>query len=629
MWRIHKQSVSLRLIFKNIQLTDFKALGLSDDVLKALGEMGFEKPTKIQEQTIPILLKEQSDFIGLAQTGTGKTAAFGLPLLELLDFDDRQTQALVLAPTRELAQQIAVQLEAYSKYLGKLSTVCVYGGASIQTQMSQLRRGAQIIVGTPGRLIDLAERRAVKLDQLKFLILDEADEMLNMGFKDELDKILSFTHEDKTTWLFSATMPREIRSMVKNYMTDPIEIKANTGVVVNENIEHQYVTVKASEKPTVLKRFLDFDADLYGVVFCRTKRDTQNLAEVLVAAGYPAEPLHGDLSQGQRDAVMRRFRSGVLRVLVATDVAARGIDVDNLTHVVHFALPDDPEYYTHRSGRTARAGKKGISLSLITRADKRKVTFLENRLKISFSKAHIPSMQEISSNRIARWAEQLATFSFEKEIPAEALSQAYKFLGELNHEQLIEKLVGKELSSIKDEPDNIVNQDLGRVGDDRRGADRGRRGDRPERGERGPRRDRGDRDGGSSRHSDENKQRFFIGVGEMDDFNKGKLLRYICDETGVTSEDIGRITIQRMHSFFDIEADSASKLTGKKDLEYNGRAVRLNRDDDKSGGGGSGAGGERRDRKRSDRGGSRGGFRGGDNKGGDRGSREGGSRRRY
>ncbi len=568
----------MRFIFKNIQLTDFKALGLSENVLKALGEMGFENPTEIQGQTIPILLENNRDFIGLAQTGTGKTAAFGLPLLELIDFDDRNTQALVLAPTRELAQQIAVQLESFSKYQGKLSTVCVYGGAPIHSQISQLRRGAQIIVGTPGRLIDLADRGAVKLNQLRFLVLDEADEMLNMGFKDELDKILSFTPEEKTTWLFSATMPREIRGMVKSYMNDPQEVKVNSGQVVNENISHQFVITKASEKPRVLKRFLDFDADLYGVVFCRTKRDTQNLAESLVESGYPAEPLHGDLSQSQRDAVMKRFRAGTLRVLVATDVAARGIDVDNLTHVVHFALPDDPEYYTHRSGRTARAGKKGISLSLITKGDKRKISMLENKLKIDFTKAHIPNMSEISSNRISRWAKTLAEFDFKKEIPEQALSQAYAHLSEFTMEELIEKLVGKELNEIKDEPDNIVNQEFDSY-DSGRGRDRGDRGrgrrDRGDRGDRG--RDR------RSRDEDANKQRYFIGLGEMDDFNKGKLLRYICDNSGVTSKDIGRITVQRMHSYFDIESDSTSKLDGLKNLEYGGRAVRVNRDSDGGG----------------------------------------------
>lgn len=591
----------MHLIFKNTQLTDFKALGLSENVLKALGEMGFEKPTEIQEQTIPMLLEDQQDFIGLAQTGTGKTAAFGLPLLELIDFDDRSTQALVLAPTRELAQQIAVQLEAFSKYQGRLSTVCVYGGAPIHTQISQLKRGAQVVVGTPGRLIDLADRRAIKLDQLKTLVLDEADEMLNMGFKDELDKILSFTPETKTTWLFSATMPREIRGMVKSYMNNPREVKVNSGQVVNENISHQFVITRASDKPRVLKRFMDFDADLYGVVFCRTKRDTQNLAESLVESGYPAEPLHGDLSQSQRDAVMKRFRAGTLRVLVATDVAARGIDVNNLTHVVHFALPDDPEYYTHRSGRTARAGKKGISLCFITKGDKRKMTMLENKLKIQFAKAHIPNMSEISSNRIARWATTLAEFNFEKEIPADALTHAHELLSEYSKEDLIAKLVGKELDAIKDEPDNIPNQDFDDRGD--RG-DRGGRGDR----ERGGRsrdrrdgRDSRDRDRGP-RDGDENKQRYFIGLGEMDDFNKGKLLRFICDNANVTSKDIGRINIQRMHSFFDIETDAATKLSGMKNMEYDGRSVRVNRDDDTQKSGGhkrkDGRGGDRNDDRR-------------------------------
>ncbi len=535
-------------------MTDFKALGLSENVLKALETMGFEQPTPIQEQTIPILLEDQHDLIGLAQTGTGKTAAFGLPLMELLEFDNRNTQALILAPTRELAQQIAVQLESFSQNLGKLQTVCVYGGASISAQISQIKRGAQIIVATPGRLIDLAERKAVRLDQLRYLILDEADEMLNMGFKDALDMILSFTPEDKVTWLFSATMPAEIRRMVKNYMKDPREVKVNTGQRVNENIDHQFVITKASEKPAVLKRFLDFDADLYGVIFCRTKRDTQKLAETLVESGYPAEPLHGDLSQAQRDAVMKRFRSGILRVLVATDVAARGIDVNNLTHVIHYALPDDAEYYTHRSGRTARAGRTGISLSLITKADKRKISYLENKLNIQFQKAHIPSMEEISANRISRWAESLVSFEPDFKLPKEAINQAYSHLSEFSREELIEKMVGKELSQIKDEPVKIVNQDFD---DDSRG----------------PR----DRRGG-----DENMVRFFIGVGLMDHFNKGKLLRFICDNSGLTSKDIGRITLQRMHSFFDVEAASTSKVDALKTLELDGRTIRVNRDDDAS-----------------------------------------------
>tara|TARA_B100000678_G_C18218534_1_gene506244 strand:+ start:147 stop:1856 length:1710 start_codon:yes stop_codon:yes gene_type:complete len=550
-------------------LNDFKALGLSHGVLTALESMGFEQPTPIQEQTIPILLADQSDFIGLAQTGTGKTAAFGLPLMELLEFDDRNTQALILAPTRELAQQIASQLDSFSQNLGKLKTVCVYGGASISTQISQLKRGAQIIVATPGRLIDLAERKAVHLDQLRYLILDEADEMLNMGFKEALDQILSFTPEDKLTWLFSATMPAEIRRIVKSYMHDPKEVKVNVAQRVNENIDHQFVITKASEKPAVLKRFLDFDMDLYGVIFCRTKRDTQSLAEILVEAGYPAEPLHGDLSQAQRDAVMKRFRSGMLRVLVATDVAARGIDVNNLTHVIHYALPNDAEYYTHRSGRTARAGRTGISLSLITKADRRKISYLESKLGITFNKAHIPNMEEISANRIARWAESLASFEADFKLPKEAINQAYAHLADFSREELIEKLVGRELSHLKDEPVKIENQDFDES------SDRGSR---------------------SRRDGDENMVRFFIGVGLMDQFNKGKLLRLICDHSKLTSKDIGRISLQRMHSYFDVEADSVAKADAIKSLELDGRNVRVNRDDDNKArvGGKSGGGGKKK-----------------------------------
>ncbi len=554
MERKQKVDVSSRPNFKYHTLTDFKALGLSENVLKALDAIGFEKATPIQEQTIPLLLEDQHDYIGLAQTGTGKTAAFGLPLLELIDFENRNTQALVLAPTRELAQQITEQLESFSKYLGKLQTVCVFGGASISGQISQLKRGAQIIVATPGRLIDLAERGAVRLDQLRYLVLDEADEMLNMGFKEALDQILSFTPEQKITWLFSATMPAEIRRMVKDYMHDPKEVRINSSQRVNENIDHQYIITKASEKPAVLKRFLDYDADLYGVIFCRTKRDTQSLAETLMESGYSAEPLHGDLSQAQRDAVMKRFRSRMLRVLVATDVAARGIDVNNLTHVIHYALPNDAEYYTHRSGRTARAGQTGISLSLITKADRRKISLLENKLGINFSKAHIPTMEEVSANRISRWANSLATYEPDFKMPKEAVNQAYTHLSQFSREELIEKLVARELSQIKDEPVKIVNQEFEE--------------------------DKGGRKQNSRRDGDENMVRFFIGVGLMDQFNKGKLLRFICDNSGLTSKDIGRITLQRMHSYFDVEADAASKADSIRNIELDGRSVRVNRNDD-------------------------------------------------
>jgi len=336
-------------------LKDFKALGLSQAVLQALEEMGFKTPTEIQINTIPQLLTEQRDFIGLAQTGTGKTAAFGLPIVEMINPSDNNIQALILSPTRELAQQIAGQLEAFSKYQGKVNMVCVYGGANISNQIKDLRKPTQIVIATPGRLIDLMKRKVISLTNLQYLVLDEADEMLNMGFKDELDTILAQTPGDKHTWLFSATMPSEIRRIIKNYMHDPFEVSVNSKQRVNVNIKHQYTVLKASDKIEAVRRLLDFHPDMYGIAFCRTKRDTQKVAEELNSSGYAAEPLNGDLSQAQRDAVMKRFRAKTLQLLVATDVAARGIDVDDLTHVIHYALPDDAEYYTHRSGRTGRA----------------------------------------------------------------------------------------------------------------------------------------------------------------------------------------------------------------------------------------------------------------------------------
>ena len=343
----------------------FKKLGLSEEIVRVITEMGFEEPTDIQKSAIPRLMTEDRDLIGLAQTGTGKTAAFGLPLIERIDPSDGVTQGLSLAPTRELGKQIAEQLNLFSKYLPKINVLAVYGGASIMDQIRALRRPQHIIIATPGRLIDLIKRKAVRLEELRFLVLDEADEMLNMGFKDELEEILSFTPEEKLTWLFSATMPGHIKKIVQKYMDDPIDIRVNTKQEVNKNIKHLYTKVRNKDKMEALTRFIDIYEDMKGVVFCRTRRDTQKLAEDLLSKGYKADAIHGDLSQAQRERVMKRFKKGDLSMLIATDVAARGIDVNDLTHVFHHSLPDDDAYYTHRSGRTARAGKKGISMIFV------------------------------------------------------------------------------------------------------------------------------------------------------------------------------------------------------------------------------------------------------------------------
>lgn len=557
-------------------MNNFQSLGLSEATLKALNEMGFEEPTEIQKQAIPKLLTGNQDLIGLAQTGTGKTAAFGLPLIELIEQEEKRTQALILAPTRELAQQIANQLEQFSKYK-RLNVVCVFGGASISQQIRDVRRGAHIIVATPGRLIDLTKRNAIKLDTLDFVILDEADEMLNMGFKEDLDWILAQAPETKITWLFSATMPNEIRRMVKNYMLNPVEVKTNKGTVVNTNIEHRFAVIKASDRIEALRRLLDYDADMYGVVFCRTKRDTQSVAEELVESGYAAEPLHGDLSQGQRDAVMKRFRAQNLQILVATDVAARGIDVDNLTHVIHFALPDDPEYYTHRSGRTARAGKKGVSLSLITKGEMRRVRYLENKLGIRFEKAMIPAAEDIMGYRIEHWAKNLLETTNEPVQGNESYDKGLELLSEISKEELITRLISQELKKISKKRSF---QDLN---DTSKGNDRGKRDGRNDRGDR--RNNRGERSERPYRERNESgievgMHRYFINVGTMDKVNKGQLLRYICDNTGLTSREIGRMIIDRQKSFFDVKKEAtqlAQTLDGK---DFEGRALRVNRDDE-------------------------------------------------
>ncbi|MGH2642899.1 MAG: DEAD/DEAH box helicase, partial [Chitinophagaceae bacterium] len=345
-------------------MTSFETLGLSNPLLKAIGDMGFEEPTLVQSKVIPTLLESKTDLVALSQTGTGKTAAFGLPLLSLLNFESRDTQALILCPTRELCIQITRDLQSLAKYIPDVNVTAIYGGANIRNQILEMQKGAQIVVGTPGRMIDMIQRKKVRLSNVQYVVLDEADEMLNMGFKEDLDTILSETPKEKNTWLFSATMPDEVMRISKSYMQHPVEITVGSRNSGNENIEHIYYSVRNHDKYAALKRIADYYQDIYAIVFCRTKIETQQVADRLIKDGYSADALHGDLSQAQRDQVMRRFRNKVVQMLVATDVAARGIDVNDVTHVINYNLPDELEYYTHRSGRTARAGKKGISIAL-------------------------------------------------------------------------------------------------------------------------------------------------------------------------------------------------------------------------------------------------------------------------
>lgn len=423
--------------------------------------MGFQQPTAIQSQAIPVLLEGERDFIGLAQTGTGKTAAFGLPLLESIDGGLPVTQALILAPTRELGQQIAEQLNLFSQYLQRVNVLAVYGGAPIVNQIKALKSAPQhVIIATPGRLIDLIDRKAIKLDHVRLVVLDEADEMLNMGFKEDLDHILKFTPAEKNTWLFSATMPAEIKRIVNTYMVNPVEIKATTGVGSTAKIEHTYALVKDTDKALALLRFMDQDPDMRGIVFCRTKKDTQELADYLLQKGYRADSLHGDLSQPQRDKVMKSFKAHGLQVLIATDVAARGIDVQDLTHVFHFNLPDDFSYYTHRAGRTARAGKQGISIAFISPRQHFLIRRMESTLGIIFNRIMIPNSAEIAEKRIENWCVEVLKTPTKKAENSDVIEHISMMFGNLSKEELVAKLIALELNKMNQHDKNDLNMSL-------------------------------------------------------------------------------------------------------------------------------------------------------------------------
>ncbi len=557
--------------------------------MQVLPELGFENPSPIQEQAIPLLNEKPQDFIGLAQTGTGKTAAFGLPLLDWINPDQKDTQALILAPTRELGQQIAGQLEIFAKYLPNIRIQSVYGGASIVVQMKDIkRRTPQIVIATPGRLLDLMRRKVLDLSTIRFVVLDEADEMLNMGFKEDLDDILAYTGDTKNTWLFSATMPKEIRHIVKSYMSKPVEVKVSTGNQVNENIEHQYAVVKSSDKFEGLKRVLDVEEGFRGVIFCRTRIKTQQLADDLNKSGYQSEALHGDLSQAQRDRVMKRFKDHSLQVLVATDVAARGIDVNDLTHVIHYALPDDPSYYTHRSGRTARAGKKGISLSLLTNRDMRKLDGLERSLKLKIDKISIPSVEDILTIRLGKWAQNILELPIKKDLNGKLLTDIQMLLGSMTFEELVEKLVSKEIDSLnytkksKDLNESSRASKRSSRDSDRRSKGRDRKGDR-----KSEKRDRSksdfkrkDKSENRDRKSSAKKgNRFFINVGKSDGVSKSDMVDFIAETVKIRKSEVGDIDLQKNCSFFEVDSRHSKNVANSfKGIYIDGRELRVNRD---------------------------------------------------
>jgi ATP-dependent RNA helicase DeaD len=531
-------------------MISFEELGVGEKALKAITELGFETPTPIQAQAIPVLLSDKKDFVGLAQTGTGKTAAFGLPLIELIDFNAHHTQALVLAPTRELCVQISKDMLNYCKYVHGANIVAVYGGASIDTQMRQIKKGAQIVVATPGRLIDLIGRRAIKLETIKYVVLDEADEMLNMGFQEDIDEILSHTPETKKTWLFSATMPAEVRSIANNYMTNPFELTIGRKNDAAENLEHYYYAVHERDRYNALKRILDAAPEIFGIIFCRTKIDTQRVSENLMKDGYDADALHGDLSQQQRDKVMSRYRSRNLQMLVATDVAARGIDVNDVTHVIHYNLPDEPENYTHRSGRTARAGKSGISVALVNVREMDKIRQIEKKINKKFHLGKIPTAVEICEQQLMNVMKKIHNVQVNEKGIAKYLPAIIEELGDLDKEELIKRMVSIEFNRFLDyyrsAPD--LNVDL---------AHQGRSGN-----------------GGESYRS--SGPRMFINLGSVDGFEKGAMLGYVLERTGLKKEEVGRIDIKGVYSFIEIPEDKLpAALEAFRDDVFNGRKVRV------------------------------------------------------
>lgn len=539
-------------------MDSFKTLGLEGRVLAGITALGFETPTPIQQQAIPVLLSGNRDFIGLAQTGTGKTAAFGLPLLQLLDFNARKTQALILAPTRELCVQIANDITNFSKDMEGVRVVPVYGGTSITRQIDQLKRGAQIVAATPGRLIDLIDRKAINLKEISFVVLDEADEMLNMGFQEDIDYILENTSESKITWLFSATMPSEVRSIANNYMSEPFELtvgKKNTGA---GNIEHVYYVVHARDRYMALKRIVDFNPDIFGIVFCRTKVESQAIAEKLIKDGYNADAIHGDLSQQQRDKVMGLFRERSLQLLIATDVAARGIDVSDITHVINYELPDDTENYIHRSGRTGRAGKLGVSVAITGVKEIGKIRQIEKQINKKFSLEKVPDGFMVCEKQLLHLIDKVHDVEVDEKAIGAYLPGINKALEDLSKEEVIKRFTSLEFNRFLEYYRNApeINVDASRESKSAHGNMR-----------------------------QGNADTLFINLGSADGFDPGKMVRYLCDVGGIKGTSIGRIDIKGVYSFIDIDKDILPQvITAFEGEIFKGRKVRTDISQPGSGG---------------------------------------------
>ena len=537
----------------------FEELGVSEEIRRAIEELGFEQPMPVQEEVIPYLLGNRNDVIALAQTGTGKTAAFGIPVLQRTDARVRQTQALILSPTRELCLQIADDLKDFSKYVSGINIVPVYGGTSIENQIRALKHGAQIIVATPGRLIDLMHRGAAKLEAVKNVVLDEADEMLNMGFSESIDEILAGVPQDRNTLLFSATMSREIEKIARNYLHDAKEIVVGSRNEGAEHVNHVYYMVNAKDKYLALKRIVDYYPKIFAIIFCRTKRETQEIADKLIHDGYNAESLHGDLSQQQRDLTMQKFRQHLTQLLVATDVAARGLDVDDLTHVINYGLPDDIESYTHRSGRTGRAGKKGTSISIVHTRERSKIRAIEKTIGKEFVQADIPAAEEICKKQLYKVMDQIVKTDVNEEEIAPFMDDINRYFEYIDKEDIIKKIVslefGKFLAYYADAPEIEKPSTRGEKKKKERTSDERKRSHKAEAGYR----------------------RLFINLGKADGFYPGELMQFVNRNMRGGRQEIGAIDLMSKMSYFEVpEKDAAKVMRALDGTTYKGRQVRCN-----------------------------------------------------
>ena len=547
-------------------MNSFEELGLKEELVKAIADLGFETATPIQQKAIPILISGTTDFVGLAQTGTGKTAAFGLPLLQLIDVNQKYPQALIVCPTRELCLQICNDLQNFKKYLKGAIAEPVYGGASIVMQIRALKKGVHIVVATPGRLIDMIERKAIDLEKVKYVVLDEADEMLNMGFREDIDFVLKNTVNRESTWMFSATMPPEVKAISKNFMRNPQEITVGKKNTANVNIDHQYFITPANSRYETLKRLVDFNPGMYGVIFTRTKADAQEVTERLNKEGYDIEALHGDLTQQQRDKVMGRFRQKSIQLLIATDVAARGIDVEGITHVINYELPDDMEVYTHRSGRTARAGKSGICISICHSRESYKIKQLERMTNAQFHKLDIPSGKDVCRKQFFHFMDKLMQADISHGDYETYMGDLLKKFEDVSKEEVLKRVAALEFNHFLKYYQNA--EDLNARGDFR---------DR--------RQDNNNRDMGARRervsfNRDSGYARLFINLGIKDGFYKASFLQFILDESNLKKDALGKIDLREMNAWVEIDKSVAGKMIKAMDgKKYNGRLIRMNEAD--------------------------------------------------